>query len=227
MDQKVALITGANRGIGFETARQLSEAGFQVILTARDARKGQEAAQKLQADFKALDVASLKSIQQLAAALKEDKIRLEVLIHNAGILLHEHTALLAVEPEAVEQTMHTNALGPLYLTQALQDSLQPQAQVVMVSSGAGEMCGDYSAYAPLYSASKTLLNALTRHLADAFQGRNIYVNAICPGWVRTDMGGRQASRSVEKGAETIVWLAQGGAGKKTGCFFRDKREIHW
>lgn len=224
--KKVALITGANRGIGFVVARQLQDAGMQVILTARNIQKGKDAAETIDADFMELDVASWSSIHQLVRRVKEKYGKIDVLVNNAGILT-EHSNILEISRQKVEETIQTNALGPLYITQAFQDDFNPQAQVVMVSSALGAMSGSQSNYAPLYSASKTFLNALTRHLAGAFQEKQVSVNAVSPGWVQTDMGSRGADRSVEQGAETIVWLAQGKAEGRTGCFFKDRQEIPW
>ncbi len=224
---QTALITGANRGIGYEVARQLVAAGYRVILTARKPEPGREAARSQGADFIELDVSSLDSIEQLAHTVGRDHPNgIHVLVNNAGVLLADSRPIIDVSAEEVEQTVRTNALGPFYLTQALAPHLRPNAQVIMVSSGAGTMCEGYSSYAPLYSASKTFMNALTRHLAASLAERKVWVNAVCPGWVRTDMGGPAANRSVEKGAETIVWLAVSNQ-ETYGRFFRDKKEISW
>jgi len=227
MEKKIALVTGANRGIGFEVARQLAAADFHVILAARDKTKGKEAARKIQADDMVLDVTSYESIANLAKEVKNKYGGLDVLVNNAGVMMGESKKMTQVTKEEIEQSVCTNALGPLFMTNALLDSLNPHAQVVMVSSGFGEMCVGFSSYAPLYSATKTFLNAITRHLAQALQSKSVYVNAVCPGWVRTDMGGKHASRSVKKGTETIVWLAKGKAGDVSGKFFRDQKEISW
>lgn len=224
---KTILVTGANRGIGFEVCRQLKDLGHRVILTSRDESKGLESANRIGVDYLSLDVSSPESISSLAVQLSKDFGHLDALVNNAGILLDESRSLLKSSVDDIEKTIQTNATGPLLLTLSLQSYFEMAAQVVMVSSGAGEFCSGVSGYAPIYSSSKTLMNAFTRHLAKDFASDHIYINSVCPGWVRTDMGGRNASRSVERGAETIVWLATGGAGQATGKFWRDKKEISW
>jgi NAD(P)-dependent dehydrogenase (short-subunit alcohol dehydrogenase family) len=227
MEKKIALVTGANRGIGFEVARQLAAAGFHVILAARDKTRGKEAARKIQADGMVLDVTSYESIANLAKEVKDKYGGLDVLVNNAGVMMGESKKITQATKDEIEQSVYTNALGPLFMTNALLDILNPHAQVIMVSSGFGEMCAGFNTNAPLYSATKTFLNAITRHLAQALQSKPVYINAVCPGWVRTDMGGKHADRSVKKGAETIVWLAKGEAGSTTGKFLRDQQEISW
>lgn len=166
-------------------------------------------------------------LKKMVQELGDEYGKLDALVNNAGVLLDESRSLLLASRDEIFTTIHTNSTGPLMLTLALQDYFNPDAQVVMVSSGAGEFCSGVSAYAPIYSSSKTLMNAFTRHLARDFASNKVYVNSVSPGWVRTDMGGPNASRSLENGAETIVWLATGGAAKSTGHFWRDMKKISW
>jgi NAD(P)-dependent dehydrogenase (short-subunit alcohol dehydrogenase family) len=229
----VALVTGANRGMGFETCRALAERGYQVVLTSRDRTLGQQAAQSLTqqglsvAHF-VLDVANGRSIQKLQQAVEERFGGIDVLVNNAGIYPDEGRRVLEVELETFQSTMATNFYGPLLLCQAWVPGMIARAygRVVNVSSGLGQLStmGDY---APAYSASKAALNALTRMVAEAARGANVLVNAVDPGWVRTRMGGPAASRSVEEGVDTIVWLATLPDGGPTAGFFHDRQPIPW
>ncbi|MCI5081716.1 MAG: SDR family oxidoreductase [Saprospiraceae bacterium] len=229
---KNVLITGANKGIGFEIARQLGKKAFKIWLAARNAKRGQQAVQKLQdegisATFVELDVSQTESIQQAFQFVGSHLQKLDVLINNAGILLDQDNSLLQMPPKQVEETMQINALGPLYVTRAFLPLLATGSRVINVSSGAGAICNGMTTWAPVYSISKATENAITIQLAQTLQSRGISVNAVCPGWVRTDMGGSSASRSVEKGAETPVWMATELDESITGCFFKDKKEKSW
>jgi len=232
--EKIALVTGANKGIGFEIVRQLAQAGFQVFLTARDRQRGEEATEKLQQDgfnvaFLQLDVADETTIDQLAKELASQIDHLDVLVNNAGILLDESNAsILDVEPATILETLQTNTLGPLRLIQKLVPLLTKSnsGKVINVSSGGGQLT-DMGDWAPAYSLSKTALNAVTGMMAAALKDKNIVVNSICPGWVRTDMGGSSASRSVEQGADTVTWLATEAPSDLTGKFLRDRKVIPW
>ena len=229
----VALVTGANRGMGLETCRALAQRGYQVILTSRDQQLGQQAAQPfvqrgLSVTSFALDVTNEGSIQHLQRVLEERFGGVDVLVNNAAIYPDKGRSVLEVEPETFRATMETNFYGPLLLCQAWVPGMitRGYGRVVNVSSRAGQLSamGDF---APAYSASKAALNALTRIVADAARGSNVLVNAVDPGWVRTRMGGPAASRSVELGAETIVWLATLPDGGPTGGFFHDRQPIPW
>ena len=229
----VALVTGANRGMGLETCRALAQRGYQVILTSRDQQLGQQAAQPfvqrgLSVTSFALDVTNEGSIQHLQRVLEERFGGVDVLVNNAAIYPDKGRSVLEVEPETFHATMETNFYGPLLLCQAWVPGMitRGYGRVVNVSSRAGQLSamGDF---APAYSASKAALNALTRIVADAARGSNVLVNAVDPGWVRTRMGGPAASRSVELGAETIVWLATLPDGGPTGGFFHDRQPIPW
>ena len=229
----VALVTGANRGMGLETCRALAQRGYQVILTSRDQQLGQQAAQPfvqqgLSVTSFALDVTNEGSIQHLQRVLEERFGGVDVLVNNAAIYPDKGRSVLEVEPETFHATMETNFYGPLLLCQAWVPGMitRGYGRVVNVSSRAGQLSamGDF---APAYSASKAVLNALTRMVADAARGSNVLVNAVDPGWVRTRMGGPAASRSVELGADTIVWLATLPDGGPTGGFFHDRQPIPW
>jgi NAD(P)-dependent dehydrogenase (short-subunit alcohol dehydrogenase family) len=236
MEKQMAVVTGANRGIGFEICRQLATRGYRVILAARSADKGQAATaalvqEGLDVHFLPLDVADGGSIQAFAKALADQPGSLAILVNNAGILVdaqRQETSVLAAKTETVLETFGTNVLGPLQLIQALLPQMQAQGfgRIVNVSSGMGQlqdMGGGYAAY----RLSKVSLNALTRIVAAELQGQDILINSMCPGWVRTDMGGAGASRSIPEGADTAVWLATLPTGGPSGLFFRDRQPISW
>jgi NAD(P)-dependent dehydrogenase (short-subunit alcohol dehydrogenase family) len=228
---KTVLITGANRGIGFETARQLAKRGFHVFVGARSQVQADKTVGELKPLGKAsslvVDVADSASIA--AAASSFDPVgRLDVLINNAGIYPDEGVSILTVPREQVVATLKTNTLGPLEMTQAFLPYLKKSAagRVINISSGYGQIDG-LSPNVPSYCLSKFALNGVTIMLAEALNENGIAVNSMCPGWVRTDMGGSSAPRSVEEGADTAVWLATEADPKLTGRFFRDRKEISW
>lgn len=232
--QRIAVVTGANRGIGFETARQLAKQGVKVILTSREAAKGKEATEILQREgletiSHPLDVTSTESIKKLAEFVKAEWGKLDILVNNAGIFLDAGDSSIFNTPiETIRQTLETNVYAPLQLCQALIPLMQAQnyGRIVNVSSGMGQL-SEMAGGCPGYRISKTALNAVTRILAAELQGTNISVNSICPGWVKTDMGGANAPRTPEQGADTIVWLATLPDSGLTGGFFRDRQSIPW
>jgi NAD(P)-dependent dehydrogenase (short-subunit alcohol dehydrogenase family) len=231
--KRVAVVTGANRGIGFETCRQLAKKGIHVILTSRDEVKGKAAAEKLQAEeldvsYHPLDVTNSDSVQRLAQFIKSEEGQLDILVNNAGILIDSSDSLLNTKIDTLHETINTNLFGPLLLCQALIPLMQQRnyGRVVNVSSGAGQLSDMSSGY-PSYRISKTALNALTRIIANELKGTNILVNALCPGWVKTDMGGANASKTPEQGADTVVWLATLPDNGPTSGFFRDRHPIPW
>ena len=234
MTSRVAVVTGGNRGIGFEICRQLARKGINVVLTARDERHGARAAKTLQGEglnviFHALDVTDGAKIHRLAAHMQGTHGRCDVLVNNAGILLHSGgTSVLKEDLDTVRRTMGANVYGPMLMMQALVPLMKKNGygRIVNLSSGLGQLEDMGDGY-PAYRLSKVCINALTRMFASATQGSGVLVNSACPGWVRTDMGGANATRSVEKGAETAVWLATLPDDGPTGKFFRDKREIAW
>lgn len=221
---KTAIVTGANRGIGKEIARQLAANGFRVIVAARDILKGKKAAEELNADFLLLDLSDPQSILRFGKETKEKYGKIDVLINNAGMIGKDDNRLLEAGLSLVRETFSTNAIGPLLLTQTITPLMSAGGRVIMVSSGGGSMSDPVGGWSPVYCVSKSLLNAITRHLASELKSAKISVNAICPGWVRTDMGGNSAPRSVAQGADTAVWLAT-ATENPTGKFFRDRKEI--
>jgi NAD(P)-dependent dehydrogenase (short-subunit alcohol dehydrogenase family) len=231
-DKPVIVVTGGNRGIGFEICRQLAGRGARVVLTARQAQAGEEsikrlAAQKLSAQFHPLNVTDPESAAALRDHLDRTFGRFEVLINNAGIFSKEDGTGLNVKLATVRATFETNTLAPLHLSQALTPLLKRSstARIVNVSSGMGalsDMQGGYAAY----RISKTALNAVTAILAAELRGA-VAVNSVCPGWVRTDMGGPNAERDVSQGAAGIVWLALDAPQDLTGKFVRDRKVIPW
>lgn len=231
---RVAVVTGANRGIGLEVCRQLAGKGLRVVLTARDAARGEAAARALAAQggevgFHPLDVTDAAQVEALARWLDHTLGGADVLVNNAGILPEGRgRGVLEVDGRVFRETHETNFMGPLLLCQALVPGMLERGygRVVNLSSGLGQLedMGDGS---PAYRASKAALNALTRMVSSATRGRGVLVNSMCPGWVRTHMGGPGAPRSVEQGADTAVWLATLPANGPTGGFFRDRRPIAW
>ena len=231
-DGPVIVVTGGNRGIGFEICRQLGARGANVILTARKPTAGAAAieklaAEKLTAAFMPLDVTDAHSIAALCDAVKEQYGRLDVLINNAGIIAKGEAPALQVELTTVRATLETNALGPLHLAQALAPLLKhsKSARIVNMSSGMGALNDNDGGYAA-YRISKTALNAVTVILAAELHGA-VAVNAVCPGWVKTDMGGAHATRDVAEGADTAIWLALDAPQSLTGKFVRDRKVIPW
>jgi len=236
-ETRIALVTGANRGIGLEILKQLSRAGLMAVLCSRDVEKGREAAAKLASEgleppVVALDVTDGASIKSAVEEIVGLFGRIDVLVNNAGILREgftaEETSVLDVSAELVMETYATNTIGPLRLIQAVVPIMRQgdYGRVVNISSGAGQLAEMGAGY-PAYRMSKAALNALTRITAAELGPAPIKVNAMCPGWVRTDMGGPNATRSVEQGAETAVWLATLPDTGPTGGYFRDKAPIPW
>jgi NAD(P)-dependent dehydrogenase (short-subunit alcohol dehydrogenase family) len=230
---KIAIVTGANKGIGFEVVRQLAERGFHVFLTARDLERGKSAAARLvkagaNVTFLRLDVSDPRSVKSMAAALARKTDHLDVLVNNAAILENDDVSVLDVTADEVERTWRTNTLGPLLVAQSLAPLLRrsKRGSVINISSGWGAL-HDMVDESPAYSISKAALNAVTRQLADAFKSDGIAVNSVCPGWVRTDMGGAGADRDVAEGADTIVWLATEAPRSISGQFLRDRKPIPW
>ncbi len=234
MDKRMAVVTGANKGIGYEICRQLARKGLRVLLTSRDAQKGAQARKKLEMEgldvlHHQLDVTDPSRIAAIARHIESEYGRVDVLVNNAGVLIDSRsTSVLKEKEETFRTTLETNFYGALRMCQALVPLMQKNdyGRVVNLSSGLGQL-NDMGDGTPAYRVSKTALNALTRMVATAVEGDNILVNSMCPGWVRTDMGGPQASRSVEQGAETAVWLAMLPHDGPSGSFFRDKKPIPW
>ena len=236
-DKRVALVTGANRGMGLEIVRQLSRLGLIAVLAARDLEKGKVAAATVAAEefdvpVVVLDVTDADSIRAAVAEVRGLFGRIDVLVNNAAILkeglMPEDTSVLDVSGDLVNQTFLTNTVGPLRMIQATVPAMRERGygRIVNLSSGAGQLAEMGSGY-PAYRLSKSALNALTRTTAAELRAHEIKVNSVCPGWVRTDMGGPHATRTVEHGAETAVWLATLPEDGPTGGFFRDMKPIPW
>ena len=229
---RTALITGANKGIGYEVARQLAAKGFHVFVGARDRKAGRSAEDEIakhsgSASFLEIDVADSDSVTTAAHEFAKAADHLDVLVNNAGIIADGDDGILKFSDELLRQTLETNTLGALRMTRAfallLAKSKSPR--VINVSSGGGQLTGGADGWAPAYCISKTALNGVTSQLAAALP--KFAVNSVCPGWVRTDMGGQSATRSVQEGADTIVWLAAEAPQELTGKFLRDRKEIPW
>lgn len=257
---RTALVTGANRGLGLETCRQLARRSWNVILTSRS-DQGREAAHRLseetpKVEFRRLDVGDPSSVEEMAESLRREKKPLDTLVNNAGVYIED------LSKETAAKTLEINFFGPMRVTGALMGIIPDGGNIVMVSSGLGELTGfssklrerlldprlgkealvelmrsfiddvaagrhERNGWPPsAYKVSKAGLNALTRVLSRELAGRSIRVNSVCPGWVRTDMGGLDAERTIDVGAASIVWAATLEDGK-TGGFFRDGRPIPW
>ena len=228
--QKIAIVTGGNRGIGFEICRQLARMGIKVILTARDESKGKDAVRKLQYEgldvvFYSLDITDEQSIKRLAGWVERTFNRIDILINNAAINIDEDCTALKADINKIKETMETNVYGPLRLCQALLPIMRKNnfGRIVNVSSGAGAL-NEMTTGSPGYRISKTALNVITKLLGNELVATNITVNSLCPGRIRTDMN-PNGERSVEQGADTAIWLADENL--ETGKFFRDRKEIPW
>jgi NAD(P)-dependent dehydrogenase (short-subunit alcohol dehydrogenase family) len=229
---KTALVTGANKGIGYEVARQLAGKGFHVFIGARNRNAGRKAVDEVakkdgKATFLEIDVADNASVTAAAREFARAADHLDVLVNNAGIIVDGDNAIIEISDEQLRKTLETNTLGSLRVTRAFVPLLRKSKapRVINVSSGGGQLTGGADGWSPAYCISKTALNGVTSQLATALP--KFAVNSVCPGWVRTDMGGRGATRSVEDGADTIVWLAGAAPQKLTGKFLRDRKEIAW
>ena len=229
---KITLVTGANKGIGREVARQLAAKGFHVFIGARNRSAGRKAADEIakkggKATFLEIDVSDNNSVAAASRELAKASDHLDVLVNNAGIIVDGDDAILEINDELLRKTLETNALGALRVMRACVPLLAKSEtpRVINVSSGGGQLTGGADGWAPAYCISKTALNGVTSQLAAALP--KFAINSVCPGWVRTDMGGRNATRSVEEGADTIVWLASEAPQDLRGKFFRDRKEIPW
>ncbi len=240
--KRIALITGANKGIGFEVARQLGAVGYLVLLGARDTGRGQEAAKRLQAtgatvEPLTIDVNNEASIRAAAEVVREQYGRLDVLVNNAGIAdLGADGAPSTVQLDVLERTLRTNLYGPIAVTQAMLPLLRksPAGRIVNVSSGLGSLTQNadpnwaFAGIKPLgYNTSKAALNMFTIHLAWELRDTPIKVNAADPGYTATDMNGNQGTQTIEEGSEAIVRLAQVPADGPTGGYFDRHGVVPW
>jgi NAD(P)-dependent dehydrogenase (short-subunit alcohol dehydrogenase family) len=239
--QRVALVTGANRGIGFAIAGRLARKGLTVIIGSRDEGNGM-AARNILADsgldvhFTLLDVTNATSIMAAVGRVEGLFGRLDVLVNNAGIMIDTETGILELALGLLQNTLDTNAFGPLLLSQGCVPLMKKNGygRIVNLSSTLGALTdivnpdSNYNTLqSPAYRLSKTLLNGITALLAKELRESNILVNSVCPGWVRTDMGGPEAPILPEEAADTPVWLATLPDNGPTGGFFRDHQPIPW
>ncbi len=233
MSDRIGVVTGGNRGIGLEICRQLVALGIKVILTARSTPAGEAAAAELQTQgfdisFHQLDVTEPDSIAQLTHYLGREGGQLDILVNNAGIYLDRDISPLEVELAMLRSTMETNVYGPLRLCQSLIPIMRRNryGRIVNISSQMASLT-EMGRRALAYRTSKAALNAVTRILANEVHSDNILVNSVDPGWVRSDMGGQAASRSLAEGADTATWLATLPDDGPTGGYFRDRRPRPW
>ena len=257
--KRVVVVTGADRGIGFEVSRELGEMGYRVVLTSPDRAKGERAADKIcregsAVSYQKLDLLDERDIRETRDYVMGTFGRIDVLVNNAGVMLDSGKSrvegllgrmikrvprraaygvgpgILTVPMDIFRATLEVNTLGALKMCQAFVPLMMKAryGRVVNVSSTLGQLYDmDDEDKVPAYQMSKTALNAVTRLVADAAKGRNVAVNSVCPGWTRTDIGGRDAPQSTAQAAETIVWLAAQPDNGPTGGFFRHKRRIVW
>lgn len=240
-DKRVALVTGANRGIGYAISRLLGEQNITVILGSRDPNKGAAACSRLQeagldAHFEMLDVTDEKSIKAAIEIIQAQFERLDILVNNAGIMIDAEVDARNVDQDIIQQTLQTNVMGPLLLCQNCISLMKTNGygRIVNMSSTLGsltEIADPKSGYAgvrvPAYRLSKATLNCITTLLAKEVREDNILINSACPGWVKTDMGGDLAPLTPEQGADTPVWLATLPDGGPTGSFYRERTLIPW
>ena len=230
MNNKTALITGGNRGIGYAIAQGLLAKGYRVIITARSLEKAQQAGSKLQGDVISveLDISSDRSIEAAFATVSQNIDSLDVLVNNAGIYPDSNVNILTVEREVLHSGLNTNTFGTIKMVQTFLPLLEKSedARVINVSSGMGALDG-LTTTAPSYCLSKLALNGATLMLAQSLNSKGIAVNSMCPGWVQTDMGGTSAPRTPEQGADTAIWLATEASRDETGGFWRDRTEISY
>lgn len=244
MTEKIALVTGANKGLGLATSQALGKLGFRVLMTGRAVHKVEEAATPLRREGISLDcyqadVSSDEDIKKLAAVIREKHGHLEVIVNNAGVLLEAtdprkaegavvFSSLFRVDPQVMLKTVNINAIGAARVIQNFAPLMKANnyGRIVNVSSQMGQL-SDMDGKFPGYRMSKAALNALTVTAAKELADSNIKVNSICPGWVRTDMGGPSADRSIEEGIRGIIWAATLADDGPTGGFFRDGERLPW
>ncbi|MGE7903550.1 SDR family oxidoreductase [Peribacillus sp. NPDC094092] len=232
-DTKVALVTGGNRGIGYELVKQMALEGFKVILTGRDPIKGQKIAENLKksdldVSFQVMDVDNQESIFQAAITVYEQYGRLDVLINNAGVYLDGDEKLVAMDPSILEKTMETNFFGVYHVIRSFIPIMEKQGygRIINVSSEYGGMSQLSYPGVGAYKLSKFALNGLTRLLAGEVKG-DIKINAVDPGWVSSEMGGPSAPTTPQQAAESFLWLATIGSEGPNGKFFRSGKLVDW
>jgi NAD(P)-dependent dehydrogenase (short-subunit alcohol dehydrogenase family) len=229
-DSRVALVTGATRGIGREVARQLAGQGHTVVVGSRDEAAGRAVADEIGEGAVAhqLDITDQASVDAVFDWIESELGRLDVLVNNAGIAPDGSGTGVDPDLDVVQSTIDTNTFGAWRMARRAIPLMRRggYGRIVNISSGAGQL-SDMNGGAPAYRVSKTALNAVTRILNAEVQGSGILVNSVCPGWVRTDMGGKSARLSVEEGADTPVWLATLPDDGPSGGFFRNREPIPW
>ncbi|HET7765287.1 MAG TPA: SDR family oxidoreductase [Burkholderiales bacterium] len=238
MAARTALVTGANRGLGLETSRQLARAGYRVLLASRDLRNAEAAAKLLRGEKLDVRPVELDVASDASCARLEEIGAIDALVNNAGVMLESDENPLAagllsesaldIPPDLLRETFETNVLGAYRVIQALAPGMRERryGRIVNVSSGLGQL-NDMGGGYPAYRISKTALNALTRIFSAELGGTGVLVNSVCPGWVKTDMGGPQAKLEPEEGVKTIVWAATLPDDGPTGGFFRALKPIPW
>ncbi|HDR8196694.1 SDR family oxidoreductase [Bacillus thuringiensis] len=232
-DIKVALVTGGNRGIGYELVKQLALNGYKVILTSRDPKMGQDALQKLKelnldVSLLVMDVENQKSIYHAATMVEKEYGRLDILINNAGVYLEQNDHLLNMDPSVLERTMNTNFFGVYHVIRYFIPLMEKKGygRIINVSSEYGAMDAISNQGVGAYKLSKFALNGLTQLIAAEIKG-DIKINAVDPGWVSSDMGGPSAPRTPKQVAESIFLLATIGPEGPSGKFFRDGKQVSW
>jgi NAD(P)-dependent dehydrogenase (short-subunit alcohol dehydrogenase family) len=227
---RIALVSGGNRGIGLEVCRQLAERGITVVMGSRDAEQGRSAAAALPDGVVVhqLDVADPASVEGLARSVEEEFGRLDVLVNNAAISNDEGQSGVDADLDRVKEALEANLFGAWRLCELAIPMMRRNGygRIVNVSTGLASL-EDMGGGSPGYRVSKTALNVLTRILASELRGSGILVNAVNPGWVQTDMGGSSATRTVEEGAEALVWAATLPNNGPNGGFFRDREPVAW
>jgi len=238
--KRIAVVTGANKGIGLEICKQLLQNDFYVILTARTERKGQDAISLLSTissdiEFFKLDVTRQEDVSALSQYISEKFTHCDVLINNAGIFPdprddpdNNWPSILTADIKHIQQGIECNSYGTLRMCQALIPLMQKNnyGRIVNISSGMGQL-SDMNGGCPGYRISKTAVNVITRIIADELQNTNILINSMCPGWVKTDMGGPGATRELAEGADTAIWLSMLDDNNPGGLFYRDRQVIPW
>jgi NAD(P)-dependent dehydrogenase (short-subunit alcohol dehydrogenase family) len=238
--EKIAVVTGANRGLGFEICRQLAKLGILVILTGRDQEQIRVACDVLEKEelpvrYHVLDVDHAASIEQFAIFMEKEFGRCDILVNNAGIFPDvwetkggPPLSVFAVKRETITVALTTNFFGPLLMCQAIIPLMKKNnyGRIVNMSSSLGQLSTMDGGF-PAYRVSKTAINTLTRMFSDETKESNILINSMCPGWCKTRMGGPQAPRSIEEGADTAVYLATLADNGPRGKFFRDRQEMPW
>jgi NAD(P)-dependent dehydrogenase (short-subunit alcohol dehydrogenase family) len=232
--RRIAVVTGANRGLGYEIARQLARADVFVVIGARDPVKGEQAAARLAADGAsvaafALDVNDTRSVRRFVEHVEKAHGTPSILVNNAGVYPESTDATVLDTPTSMwRETFETNLFGAVRMCREIVPRMQKlrYGRIVNVSSGLGQL-QQMAGGSPAYRVSKSALNALTCTLAAEVAGTGILVNSMSPGWVKTDMGGKEAPRSVEQGADTAVWLCLLPSSGPSGQFFRDRKPIPW